>query len=59
MESYIVRIYRRDQKRSAKVEGVVEKVSTQQRMVFHNLQDLMAIVKRMTTNRIKSSLLER
>lgn len=55
MESYIVRIYRRDQKRSTKVEGVVEKVSTQQRTVFHNLRDLMAIVKRMTTSQTKGS----
>lgn len=59
MESYIVRIYRRDQKRSTKVEGVVECVGKQQRMAFHNLRDLMAIVKRMTTNRIKNSFRER
>lgn len=56
MESYIVRIYRRDQKRSTKVEGVVEKVSTQQRTVFHNLRDLMAIVKRMAVNKMKSAV---
>lgn len=53
MESYIVRIYRRDEKRSTKVEGVVERVSTQKRMVFHNLRDLMAIVKRMTVHKSK------
>ena len=56
MESYIVRIYRRDEKRSTKIEGVVERVSTQKRMVFHNLRDLMAIVKRMTVNKARTSV---
>lgn len=43
MESYIVRIYRRGQKRSTKVEGVVEQVGKQQRMTFHSLGELVRI----------------
>lgn len=43
MESYIVRIYRRDQKQSTKVQGVVEQVGKQQRMTFHSLSELVRI----------------
>jgi hypothetical protein len=42
MESYIIRIYRRDSKRRHKIEGVVERVGISRRLTFHSFKELRA-----------------
>lgn len=52
MESFIVRIYRQGRPRKGtaqELEGIVERVSTQKRMAFHNLGELMDILQRITS----------
>jgi hypothetical protein len=44
MESYIVRIYRRDQCRSDGVVGLVESVDTGKLQLFHTLGELTSIL---------------
>ncbi|MEW6684208.1 MAG: hypothetical protein AB1451_15025 [Nitrospirota bacterium] len=41
MESYIIRIYRRDANQTTRVEGIVEHVGTQQHHAFHSMQELV------------------
>ena len=44
MENYIVRIYRRDKKDSAKVIGIVESVEKGTRHTFHTLNSLRSVL---------------
>jgi hypothetical protein len=42
VESYIVRIYRRDAGRSTRVHGIVEQVGTDSRRSFRSMHELVA-----------------
>jgi hypothetical protein len=42
VESFIVRIYRRDARRSTRVHGVVEQVGTGSRRSFRSMRELVA-----------------
>ena len=44
MESFIVRIYRREAKHRARLVGVVEKVGTANRKVFRTIQELWTVL---------------
>jgi hypothetical protein len=44
MDSYVVRIYRRDQKDPHKSVGVVERAEGEGEQAFHDLEELMAIL---------------
>jgi hypothetical protein len=44
MESYVVRIYRRDPKNRRKLAGVVEQAGASGEQAFHDLKELMAIL---------------
>jgi len=45
VESCIVRIYRRDTRRITKIEGALEKVGAKKRVAFHNVQELVAMLR--------------
>jgi hypothetical protein len=53
MESYIIRIYRRDAKRLTKVEGIVERAGATRRVTFHSLKELVEHLKGSVSNRGK------
>ena len=44
METYVVRIYRRNRKRSDKIDGMVEKVGIKDPYVFHDMDELSRII---------------
>ena len=44
MESFIVRIYRRDPAKPGKLAGVVEEVGVKRKKPFHNRKQLWAIL---------------
>lgn len=44
MESYIVRVYRRDPKEPARMSGLVEIVESRARRAFHGSEELWAIL---------------
>ena len=46
MESYIVRIYRRDRKKPHLVAGVVEEVGNTEKRGFENIDELKSILTR-------------
>ena len=44
MENYIVRVYRRDMQNTHGVVGLVENVEKEEKLVFHNLEELCSIL---------------
>jgi hypothetical protein len=44
MESYIVRIYRRDRKHPRRLVGLVEEIGVKEQRAFRNLEELWAIL---------------
>lgn len=44
MESYIVRIYRRQEKHPREVVGIVEEVEAEEKKAFKNMDELMEIL---------------
>lgn len=44
VESYIVRIYRRDEEDSTKLVGLVETVGLEEKKSFKNFEELLAIL---------------
>ncbi len=44
METYVVRIYRRDPARPGKIVGIVEHVGTEHTLRFSNAEELSAIL---------------
>jgi hypothetical protein len=44
MTTYIIRIYRRTKDKPEEVVGLVENVDTQDRLPFHDLQELCTII---------------
>jgi len=46
MDSYVVRIYRRDGKKSLILIGTVEEAGTDKRMGFSNIEELWEILRR-------------
>ena len=44
MDSYIVRIYRRDPKNPKKTVGVVERAEGEGKRAFHDLEELMSVL---------------
>ncbi len=56
MESYIVRIYRRDETDTAWVDGMVEAAETKQTTSFHTLEELVSIFsKKVSANMLKDA----
>lgn len=44
METFVVRVYRRDPARPAEIVGVVEQVGTERTLRFSNVEELNAIL---------------
>jgi len=44
MENYIVRVYRRDVQNMREVTGLVENVESEEKVVFHSLEELCSIL---------------
>jgi len=46
METYVVRVYRRDPARPGEIVGIVEQVGTERTLRFSNVEELRAILLR-------------
>lgn len=55
MESYIVRLYRRDAEQAGNLVGLVETVGQEQQRPFHTADELVAILSEPHPHRIKNS----
>ena len=55
MDSYIVRIYRRHETRQHGVIGLVEMVGNDEKRLFHNLNELTAILAETPSNASQSA----
>lgn len=55
MESYIVRLYRRDAEQTGNLVGLVETVGQQQQRSFHTADELLAILSEPHPYRIRNS----
>lgn len=51
MDTYVVRIYRRDMNEPRKLAGVVERAGTEDKRVFHDVEELLGILFRERLNR--------
>jgi hypothetical protein len=51
MDSYVVRIYRRDPKEPRRQAGTVERAGAQGREVFHDLEELLDILEKQAAKR--------
>lgn len=49
METYVVRVYRRDPARPCQIVGIVEQVGTEHALRFSNVEKLNAILTTVTT----------
>ena len=49
METYVVRVYRRNPARPAEIVGIVERVGTEHTLRFSNVEELNAILTKVTT----------
>jgi len=49
METYVVRVYRRNSSRPAEIVGIVEQVGTERTLRFSNVEELNAILTTVTT----------
>ena len=59
MDSYVVRIYRRNPREPRKQAGVVERAGTKDQKVFHDLEGLLAILSTQGPNRPERKALGR
>lgn len=51
MDSYIVRIYRRDQQKSSRLVGTVEQVGAKGQKAFHGMDELCTILSKQRRRR--------
>jgi len=54
MDSYLIRIYRRDKENSESIVGIIEEIGTEKKQSFKNLSELSKIItqsKRRRSNR--------
>jgi hypothetical protein len=51
VDSYVVRIYRRDPKEPRRLTGVVERAGGEDQTAFHDVEELLAILSSQRPNR--------